>query len=507
MACASNEEKDILARSIVQVISSRNGRFLQKVESSEQFVALGIPKSVKVAFVLATEEIVLTKTKQCIRDIFKRSMAVEATKSPAPKKGRREKAGAQQAQQEDTKIPPTSTDTLMQNQDVDSAEEHALHSNLHRHQTYPQFSSFAGVDSDGYRLSALTLPPGEQQSQSWLRQGMITGNETLQQEQLQRSGGLPSPMPSALFPQHTRELASRGSLPAVATEQAWQHAAASALTTTTHASPSSSSSDSLLPALNNPLLSMMNENERVQLLGEILRRLGSTNDASTSLSSQQSSSTDRADFDAGMRNAAVVSMIRRQYIASQQQNGSNSALQRLQQSHLPISYPAVDAQRLLQHYLDGMLSNVASQPQQNQSPPLPFHQWTPQQQINLLLQRHLQVPSSQQRPVPLQQALQAHAHDRQRLEAAQLVSSQHQLQHMSQAQGTDHQQRLEAAQQLARLLQQVGRSGNSDSFQTILPQALSLTSSAAAATAAAATPTTRAEAKGRDSSPEDERDP
>ena len=457
MESTSNEEKDILARSIVQAIASRNGRFLQKVESNEQFVALGIPKSVKVAYVLATEEVILTKTKQCIRDTFKRSIAVDAARSPPPKKRASENGGEHHEQPENIKVPRVSRNALMQNQDVVRADVGlSSQSRLHRFPT-----SLAGVDADSYMLSALSLPPRGRQSQSWLRQGLNTGRETLQQEQLLRSAGLSIAMQSSLFPQHSRELAFRGSHSAATTDHAWQLAAATA----------SATPDSLSPTYINPLLSARNDNERAQLVGEILR-MGTTNDVSTSLSPQQRSSMERADFEAEIRNAALVSLIRRQCITSQQQNEPSAALQRSQQSHHRIS--SAEAHRLLQQYRDGVLSNAVTRPQHGQALPLSFHQWTtqqPQALSNLLIQLQLQLPSIHNLPDPLQQALQARNND---------------------------QQQLEISQQLERLLQQVGRSGNNNTFQTIRPQTLSLTSSATSAA-----PTPRAEAKGRDSSPEE----
>lgn len=69
----SNADKNILARQIVDAVASKGGRFLSKVEFSSKTVVLGVTKEMKIAWVLAPEEIVLTKVKQCMRDLFKRT--------------------------------------------------------------------------------------------------------------------------------------------------------------------------------------------------------------------------------------------------------------------------------------------------------------------------------------------------------------------------------------------------------------------------------------------------
>lgn len=62
-----------MARGLVSIVASRNGRFLQKITTKAQAAALGVPQFVKDAWVYAPEEAVLIKVKQCFRDLYKKS--------------------------------------------------------------------------------------------------------------------------------------------------------------------------------------------------------------------------------------------------------------------------------------------------------------------------------------------------------------------------------------------------------------------------------------------------
>jgi hypothetical protein len=67
LSTARRQVKDSIARQIVDIVTSRNGRFLRKITTSEEKAAIGIREDVN-AWVIADEEKMLEKVKQSLRD-------------------------------------------------------------------------------------------------------------------------------------------------------------------------------------------------------------------------------------------------------------------------------------------------------------------------------------------------------------------------------------------------------------------------------------------------------
>lgn len=67
LSTAKRQTKDNIAREIIDVVNSRNGRFVRKVASSEEKISLNIPEHTNVYVVVAKEK-VLEKVKQSLRD-------------------------------------------------------------------------------------------------------------------------------------------------------------------------------------------------------------------------------------------------------------------------------------------------------------------------------------------------------------------------------------------------------------------------------------------------------
>ena len=103
--CTTNEDKDIMARGIVDAVASHQGRFLQKVETAAQAASMGVPQGAQGnVWVLADEEVVLCKVKQAFRDLFKRG--TRSTGDTDPSSGspsRRRQRGDAVGEEEDKK--------------------------------------------------------------------------------------------------------------------------------------------------------------------------------------------------------------------------------------------------------------------------------------------------------------------------------------------------------------------------------------------------------------------
>ena len=370
-ACRSNEEKDIVARSIVEVVASRNGRFLERVESPEQLIALEIPKSTKIAYVLAKEEVVLTKTKQCIRDTVKRSLAGDAghdnATSPDHKKARR-----QETETEYTNMPARSSHTFFQNQGgmpaMGAASGFSPIRVLQRYPMLPQLPPFATASSDTSTMTTREFTSGIQ-SQSGLQQGVHMGNLSLVQQELLRGlAGFSGLATSGNLPPYLRENPPSSAWPAQSRPFAQEATPAGGLAySSAQVAPSA--------GLNGP--HAMSANERALAVHAILSRLNRNGGTSSLLSPQQESSlepTERepASFDA----ATIISALLRQRAATQQLDAS-SATGITPQSQLPTPAPLDHARSLLRQ-AEQLSAAAANQYQQQ---PLNSHPNTIQQPL------------------------------------------------------------------------------------------------------------------------------
>jgi len=63
----ANDEKEAVAMEVINAVSGKGGRFLQRITSLKKAIALGVPEGVKDVWVLAPEDVVKVKVKQCFR--------------------------------------------------------------------------------------------------------------------------------------------------------------------------------------------------------------------------------------------------------------------------------------------------------------------------------------------------------------------------------------------------------------------------------------------------------
>jgi hypothetical protein len=173
VASVRHSQKDHIAREVLNVVVSKNGSFLRKVENPVEIKKLKIPESVMSAWVQVDEAIIVEKIKQAFRDSCKEGSSTEQNLRNVGKNNGivngSKAAGARnsKALQEDNKLPGVSREDFHANVDTRLGE------NLEttKSESSPlQQASLIDTTADSTALSAATEPTIQQNTPIYLSQ-------------------------------------------------------------------------------------------------------------------------------------------------------------------------------------------------------------------------------------------------------------------------------------------------------------------------------------------------
>jgi len=183
--CTTNEDKDIMARGIVDAVASHQGRFLQKVETAAQAASLGVPQGAQGnVWVLADEEVVLCKVKQAFRDLFKRGTRSTDTDPSSRSPSRSRQRGDAVGEEEDSKPAALPQSVAASQHPLDSMSLQFLRNQHQRGGHFSQGIQYPETSAGASRqITALLQQQQQQQNQNLYQQHLLgTGQAAIRQQ-------------------------------------------------------------------------------------------------------------------------------------------------------------------------------------------------------------------------------------------------------------------------------------------------------------------------------------